>query len=133
LEKAVKLANDPDFRLARSYYHLWLAEVIRNGLSQADAVAEMQKHVDACNDIIRQKCNRTRAKRAFLVTKVGMSVAAGAAVAGAIILPALVPIVGTAVISIAEYKYLGSKPEPQMPVANPAVMFITARRALGLR
>jgi hypothetical protein len=53
LEKVAELARDPEFIQQRSNYHQWLERVIREGFTEADAVADMRKHVDACNRVIQ--------------------------------------------------------------------------------
>jgi hypothetical protein len=129
LEQAAGLARDPEFRAKRSAFHQWLEDAIRRGLENREAVAEMHNRIRECDDVIKRMRVRSRAKFAFLATKLCLAGGSVLAVAGAF--PPLAPILGNAAVMLVEYSMLQGKPELQLPRDTPAAMFYTARKHFG--
>lgn len=92
----------------------------------------MQRHVDEINNAIARSKVQTVVKSAFLISKVGLNVAAAAvAILGLPTLPTYATGLGNAVVLVAENVVGKRLPSREVSPDNPAAMFCSARQELG--
>jgi hypothetical protein len=75
LEKAVKLARDPEFRAARAAFHEWRRTMVRDGVRPETAAADMRTMLDRYTEAMRRGRWRSRTLNAFAIAGIATSLA----------------------------------------------------------
>ena len=122
LRETVELADDAEFRVKRARMYGWLDEVIRTGITEAQALDEMAQYVDEYNAATKRAMKTVHTKFAFTLIPIAVSALAGPL--------GTVAAIGS-VANLVRLWIFDRKPIVQAREAEAAAMFHAAHGELG--
>ena len=124
LQDAVDLADDSDFRNKREQMYQWQEEIIRTGISDAQALEEMAQYVAEYRDATQRATRKVYIKFAFTLVPITLSALGGP----------LTPFVGAGgIANLVRFWIFDRKPLISAGKSEAAAMFHTIQQELGWR
>jgi len=115
LSSAIKLARNDDFKKRRRKLYEWQKNVIRSGITEVDAINDLDNLIDDYNDCVKSATKSTIYRYIFTIAGIALSLAGGA-----IYNP--MAAIG-AIISVVPILTFDRKPVINAGDAEPAAMF----------
>jgi len=124
LQEAVDLADDADFKRKRARMYEWQEDVIRTGISDANALQEMAQYVDEYGKATKKAVRNVYIKFGFTLVPIALSALAGPLAPG---------VAAGGIANLVRFWIFDRKPVVQAGKSEAAAMFHTAQQELGWR
>jgi hypothetical protein len=123
LSKAVELSTSKEFKKQRDKLYAWREDVINRGVSNADALEEMETMIKEYNECMKSSTRKFYIRLAFTIGGVALGLAAGTL--------ANPWATASVFVSLATFLTLDRKPVIQAGDNEPAAVFHTINKKMG--